>query len=220
MRSGSAPAWARELALAVCAELGVAPPSVLRWRRSARAASTGLASLSRGSIAVTAGIDLADARHTLLHELAHWLTPEGHRRRRRGAGIHHGAAFYATALPLFARHEDDPVAALRREVSRYPSVLRHAVAAGFAGAAAVAAERRAERARARAAGRVGRGGWRVLVPEHAVRLARDGRWYVCATCGRRLVGATLVRAARRGRRERHVLWAREAAVEPGGEVAG
>lgn len=220
MKSGSAPPWARNLALTVCAEAGVAPPSVLRWRRSDRAASTGLASRSRGSVAVTAGRDPADARHTLLHELAHWLTPAGPRRRRRGAAVHHGAAFYATALPLFARHEDDPAAALRREASRYPSVLRHAVAAGVPGAAAILLERRAERARARARAGGHGGRWRVLVPEHAVRLVRDGRWYVCATCGRRMVGSTLVRAARRGRRERHVVLTREGAAPPGAEAAG
>lgn len=217
MRSGSAPAWARQLALAVCADAGSAPPAVLRWRRSPRDASTGLANRQRGSIAVTAGRDPADVRHTLLHELAHWLTADPPRRGTRGSrhAEHHGAAFYATALALYARHGDGMGAALRREASRYPSVLRHAVAAGIDEAAAVAAERRAARAVARS-GRT----WRLLVPEHPVRLVRDGRWYVCATCRHRFVGRVLRRALRRGRRERHALWTREpAAIEPA-EAAG
>ncbi len=207
MKSGSAPDWARSLVLAVCAEAGVAPPSVLRWRRAAREASSGLASRRAGSIAVTAGTDPADARHTLLHELAHWLTPDTPARRagRRSRIVHHGAAFYATALSLFARHADGIGLALRREASRYPSVLRHAAAAGIDEAAVMAAERRAARAGRRSAGRAT---WRLLVPEHAVALVRSGRWYVCATCGHRLVGRTLARAARRGRRERHALWTR------------
>ncbi len=215
MRSGSAPDWARGLVLAVCSAAGVAPPNVLRWRRAAREPSSGLASRRAGSIAVTAGTDPADVRHTLLHELAHWLTPEAPPRRagRRSRIVHHGAAFYATALPLFERHADGIEAALRREAGRYPSVLRLAAAAGIGEAAVLAAERRTARAHRRAAGA---GTWRLLVAEHAVTLVRNGRWYVCATCGHRLVGRTLARAARRGRRERHALWTRSSADSDAG----
>jgi hypothetical protein len=213
MRSGSAPAWARQLVMAVCAEAGTPPPAVLRWRRSPRDPSTGLANRRQGSIAVTAGHDPADARHTLLHELAHWLTPDQPRRGTRGRGRteHHGAAFYATALALYARHGDELAASLRREAARYPSVLRHASAAGLAEAALIAEERGAARAAARAAG--GRR-WRLVVPEHAVTVIRDGRWYVCATCGHRMVGRVLARAVRRGRRERHALWTRDSPEAP------
>jgi hypothetical protein len=219
MKSGSAPDWARSLVLAVCSAAGVAPPNVLRWRRAAREASSGLASRRGGSIAVTAGTDPADARHTLLHELAHWLTPEASSRRagRRSRIVHHGAAFYATALPLFARHADGIEATLRREASRYPSVLRHAAAAGIGAAAMLAAERRGARARRRSAGL---GTWRLLVPEHPVTLVRTGRWDACATCGHRLVGRTLARAARRGRRERHALWTRSSGEAAAGPLAG
>jgi hypothetical protein len=219
VKSGSAPAWARTLVLAVCAAAGIAPPGVLRWRRAARAASSGLASRRAGSIAVTAGTDPADARHTLLHELAHWLTPDSAPRRsgRRSRIVHHGAAFYAIALPLLARHADGIEAALRREASRYPSVLRHAAAAGIGEATVLAAERRSARARR---GSAGARPWRLVVPEHAVILARNGRWYVCATCGHRLVGRTLARAARRGRRERHALWTRSPAEPVAGPLAG
>ena len=205
MNSGSAPAWPRELALRVCEEAGVAPPDVLRWRRARRELSTGLTRRHIHSIAVTAGRDPEDARHTLLHELGHWLAPDSPRRRGRRQAVHHGREFYAVALDLYSRYDPDPIAAVRREAVRYPSVLRHAQAFGVAGVAELVQERRHRRRVASAAS----GHWRVLVPEHSVRLSRDGRWYVCATCGRRMVGRVLRRAARRGSRERHTLWTRE-----------
>jgi hypothetical protein len=206
MKSGSAPPWARELALRVCTDAGVAPPDVLRWRRADRELSTGLTRRHTSSIAVTAGRDPDDARHTLLHELGHWLAPESPRRRgRRRQVVHHGREYYAVALDLYARHDPDPVAALRREANRYPSCLRHARALGMAGVDGLVLEHR----RRRGAVAATRGHWRILVPEHSVHLARDGRWYVCATCGRRMVGRVLRRAARGGSRERHTLWTRE-----------
>jgi hypothetical protein len=218
VRSGSAPGWAHRLVLAVCAEAGTAPPAVLRWRRSPREASTGLTNRRRGSIAVTAGSDPADARHTLLHELAHWLAAEPPRRTgRRRRAEHHGAAFYGTALALYARHGDGLADSLRREAARYPSALRHAAAAGVAEAAIIAGERRAARAASRSAGRRT---WRLAVPEHRVTVVRDGRWYVCATCGHRVVGRVLRRVLRRGSRERHTLWTREPVAAPAGASAG
>ncbi len=225
MKSGSAPAWARRLALAVCAEAGVGAPEVLRWRRARREASSGLSSRARGSIAVTAGWDEADARHTLLHELAHWLVPgpaAPRRRGRRGRAVHHGRDFYATLLPLLAAHADGIGAGLRREAGRYPAALRHAAALGVPEAAGLLAERRAARTAERAARGAGTAGWRLVVPEHAVLLERDGRWYRCVTCGQRLVGRVLARAVRRGRRERHSLWTRAAlpAVPPEAGQAG
>lgn len=206
MKAGSAPGWAIGLALRVCAEAGVAPPHVLRWRRANRELSTGLTRHHARSIAVTAGRNPDDARHTLLHELGHWLTPDTPRRRgRRGQAVHHGRAFYEVALDLYSRYDPDPVAALRREAFRYPSSLRHARALGVPGVDGLIEEQR----RQQLARSTMRGRWRVLIPEHSVRLARDGRWYVCTTCGRRMVGRVLRRAARRGSRERHTLWARE-----------
>jgi hypothetical protein len=205
MRTGSAPAWAVELTQLVCAEAQAGLPRVLRWRRAARDASTGLTNRRLGSIAVTAGDDAADARHTLLHELAHWLTPEI-RRRRRGQRVHHGAAFYGIAIPLYRLHQHDLLDALRREVAHYPSVLRHAAGMGLPEAATLVAERRELRHHAYPL--AGRAVWRIQVPEHSVRLVREGRWYVCASCGRRLIGRALQRAARRGARERHTLWTR------------
>ena len=206
MKSGAAPGWARELALLVCTDAGAAPPDVLRWRRADRELSTGLTRRATRSIAVTAGRDPDDARHTLLHELGHWLAPDSPRRRsRRRQVVHHGREFYAVALDLYARYDPDPVAALRREAIRYPSSLRHARMLGMAGVDGLVQEHRRRRSSVSAT----RGHWRILVPEHSVRLARDGRWYVCGTCRRRMVGRVLRRAARRGSRERHTLWTRE-----------
>jgi len=205
LKSGSAPGWAVELALLVCEDARVAPPSVLRWRRADRALSTGLTRHHARSIAVTAGRDPYDARHTLLHELGHWLTPDPPRRRRHGQAVHHGRAFYEVALDLYARYDPDPLAALRREAIRYPSALHHARALAVPGVEALMLERRSAqpwRAPVRAR-------WRILVPEHPIRLVRAGRWYVCVTCGRRLVARALLRAACRGSRDRHTLWTRD-----------
>jgi hypothetical protein len=208
MRSGSTPDWARRLVLGVCEEARVSPPDVFRWRRADREISTGLTRRKARSIAVSAGRDLHDARHTLLHELAHWLAPdeERTRRRRRRFTVHHGREFYTHALPLFARHEPPMVDALRREASRYPSCLRFAAAAGMAGASELIRERRVSAPAARAR-------WRILVPEHPVELARRGRWYVCVTCGRRLVGRNLLRSMRMRTRQRHTLWTRQPEAE-------
>jgi hypothetical protein len=208
VRTPGAPPWAQELVNAVCADAGVSEP-VLGWRRAARPNSSGVTRRAAGRVSVTAGTDPLDARLTLLHELAHWLTapPAGMARRPargRQRSVHHGRAFYSVAFRLYLRHGLTTDDALRREAARYPGSLRHAAALGVPGAAAALRVRLAAlRARSR-------GGWRVLVPEHPVRLARDGRWWVCHTCGQRIVARALVRALRRPGRERHVLWSRVA----------
>ncbi|HEX2142515.1 MAG TPA: hypothetical protein VHK28_09650, partial [Candidatus Limnocylindria bacterium] len=118
-------------------------------------------------------------------------------RRRRAA--HHGRAFYAAAFRLYRRHGIPEAVALAGESARYPSSLRHAVALGIPGALPLLVERRtALRARPRRR-------WRVAVPEHVVRLERDGRWSVCVTCRQRVVGRNLVRIRRARRPVRHVL---------------
>jgi hypothetical protein len=190
----SAPAWADALVAAVSAEAGVEPPR-LAWRRRSAERSTGVARRGAGMIAVRAGSDPLDQRLTLLHELAHWLAPPV---RRRGAA-HHGRAFYRVAFDLYRRHGLSDADALRLESTRYPSSLRHAAALAVPGAGEALAARLAivrERPRRR---------WRVLVPEHAVRLARDGRWHVCAVCGQRIVAGNLARVRRARRPVRHVL---------------
>jgi hypothetical protein len=190
-----APDWARSLVLTVCAEADVPIPR-LDWRRRARPTSSGITRRDAG-ISLVAGHDPLDQRLTLLHELAHWLSPVA--RRRRGRTRHHDAAFYAAAFGLYRRHGIPDAAAVAGESARYPSSLSHARSLGVAGAEVAWRERRAvlrEKARRRP-------GMRVLVDEHAVRLVRDGRWTRCAVCGVRVVGPILRRLRRRP--GRHVL---------------
>lgn len=192
----TAPAWAGDLVARVCADAGVVPPR-LAWRARSGEHSTGVTRRQDGMVAVRAGSDPLDQRLTLLHELAHWLSPPP--RRRRGRSVHHGRGFYATAFDLYRRHGIPDGDALRLESGRYRSSLTHAVALGVPGSVAALAEHRAAM-RARPRGR-----WRVLVPEHAVSLVRDGRWSVCATCRQRVVGVNLARIRRARRPVRHVL---------------
>lgn len=193
--SMTAPAWARELVTVVCAQRDVQEPR-LAWRTRAGEHSTGVTRRHDGTVAVRAGTDDVDQRLTLLHELAHWLAPAARRTRRT---IHHGAAFYATAFALYREHGIPDADALRLESARYRSSLRHAVALGIPGAVAALAEHRA------ALGARPRRRWRVLVGEHRIRLQRDGRWTICATCGQKVVGVTLARIRRARRPVSHVL---------------
>lgn len=191
-----APAWARSLVVTVCAEAD-APLPRLGWRHRDRPTSSGVTRQSMGVVSVTAGRDPLDQRLTLLHELAHWLAPAPRRRRRRTR--HHDAAFYATAFALYRRHGVPDATALAGESARYPSSLAHARRLGVSGAEEAWRERRlALRERA-----CRRPPLRVLVPEHVVRLVRDGRWTRCAVCGIRVVGPNLRRLRRRP--GRHVL---------------
>jgi hypothetical protein len=196
----TAPAWAEALVAAVCAEAAVPPPT-LGWRRRAGVHSTGVARRSEGTIRVRAGADALDQRLTLLHELAHWLSPPARGRRAQ----HHGRAFYRTAFDLYRCHGLSDADALRLEAARYPSAIGHAVALGIPGALDARAAHRS-RLDARPRRR-----WRVLVPEHPVRLGRDGRWHVCVTCRQRIVGRNLARIRRTGRTVRHVLMVAEPA---------
>jgi hypothetical protein len=204
-----APAWARALVAEVCHSAGVDPPR-LAWRlRPGRPTSSGVTRREAGTVSVSAGDDPADQRLTLLHELAHWLSPAPSRgRRARARTSHHDAAFYAVAFALYARHGIASADALRGESVRYPSALRHARALRIPGAEVAWREHRA-RLRERAASR---GPLRVLVGEHRVRLVRDGRWTRCAVCGVRVVGPVLRRLRRRG--GSHVLLTREVGHVP------
>ena len=194
-----APIWARALVVTACAEADVPLPR-LRWRVRARPTSSGVTRRHDGSISLTAGSDLVDQRLTLLHELAHWLAPMPSRRRRRAT--HHDLAFYRVAFELYRRHGIPGEVALAGESARYPSSLRHARALRIPGAEEAWSRRRAElRSVANA-----RAPWSISVPEHRVRLVRDGRWTRCAVCGVRVVGPTLRRLRRRG--GSHVLYAR------------
>lgn len=205
--SPAAPAWAAELVTRVCGAAGVSLPSRLRWTRRDRERSSGVTRHATRFVGVSAGSDLADARQTLLHELAHWLTPPSGRGRR--GTRHHDRRFYTVAFELYARHGAIAVSeALAREALRYPSALGHARALGVDGAEAAWRARRRELAARRPSGAA----LRILVPEHTVRLARDGRWHVCSVCGARIVGVTLGRLLRARRpRMRHVLLTRRPA---------
>ena len=197
----TAPAWAAEVVERVCADAGVGPPR-LAWRRRRGTHSTGVARRAAGMIAVRAGDDPVDQRLTLLHELAHWLSPPNGRGRRVR---HHGRAFYRVAFGLYRRQGLADGDALRLEAARYPSSIGHAVALGIPGAEAARAAHRA---------RIGarpRRTWRVLVPEHPVRLGRDGRWHVCLTCRQRIVGRNLARIRGARRAVRHLLMVAEPA---------
>ncbi len=205
--SGAAPGWAAPLVVRVCVEAGVPQPARLRWSSRDRERSSGVTRHATGFVGVSAGTDPTDARQTLLHELAHWLAPL--RGRRRRGTRHHDRHFYEVAFGLYARHGEGAVAdALGREASRYPSAIGHARALGLDGAEAAWRARRRDLAGRRPA----RAALRVLVPEHTVRLARDGRWHVCSVCGARIVGLTLGRLLRARRpRLRHVLLTRQPA---------
>ncbi len=191
------PTWARDLVRIVCAADAVDEPR-LAWRSRAGEHSTGVTRRQDGSIAVRAGTDITDQRLTLLHELAHWLAPAPARSRRRRTQ-HHGREFYAVAFGLYRRHGIADADALRLESARYRSALGHAHELGIAGARdALEAHRAVLRARPRRR-------WRVLVDEHRIRLERDGRWTVCATCGQKVVGITLARIRRARRPVSHTL---------------
>jgi len=197
------PAWAAALVSDVCTDAGATCPR-LTWRRRAGTHSTGVARRHLGLISVRAGEDPLDQRLTLLHELAHWLAPAPV--RRRGVRTqHHGRDFYRIAFDLYRRQGLSDPDALRLETARYPSAIGHAVALGIPGAVAARSERRAalrERPRRR---------WRVLVPEHPIRLGRDGRWHVCTVCRQRIVGRHLVRIRHARRAIRHLLMVAEPA---------
>jgi len=185
-----APAWARALVLAACAEAD-APVPRITWRRADRPTSSGVTRRQAAAISVVAGTDVMDQRLTLLHELAHWLAPVARRRARRIA--HHDRTFYDVAFALYRRHGVPDAFAVTAESARYPSSLAHARRLGVGGAEDAWQQRRVQlRERARR-----RRPMQVLVEEHRVRLVRDGRWTRCAVCGIRIVGPLLRRWRRR-----------------------
>ena len=200
--SRGTPEWARLLLARCCADAGCAAPARLRWMQRVRPSSSGVTRHHDGSISMVAGTDALDQRLTLLHELAHWLTPRP-ARRRAGRSQHHDRRFYAAAFALYERHGISSADALAREAGRYASSLRHARDLGIAGADAAWRERQ-RRLRTRAYGPM-----RVLVAEHRVCLVRDGRWTICEICHQRVVGPNLARLRRRG--GRHTLLTRELA---------
>lgn len=81
----SAPDWADSMVDLVMVHEGIARPPAVVWMRgplpgdeSSRWSMHSAGAAIGDSILVDAGIDERDARHTLLHELAHWVTGTGH----------------------------------------------------------------------------------------------------------------------------------------------
>jgi hypothetical protein len=77
------------------AEEGCERPPI-RWHFAPCTYSSGTTYHDRArGIAITLGTDRLDRKLVVLHELAHWLTPED-------AG--HGRVFWTTAMRLYRRH--------------------------------------------------------------------------------------------------------------------
>lgn len=131
------PKWATTLLGAICEEQQVAVP-ILTWRRSSSDDSSGRYSPRRTQIIVTAGKDRQIQRRTLLHEIAHHLTPSHH----------HDAAFWEMAFHLYRKHKVPMRFALESEARYRAEAGKVALAMGIRGAksaiagAAVARSRR------------------------------------------------------------------------------
>lgn len=102
MREVPAPQWASDLKAKV---LGRRKGPRLIWKLRSAASSSGVCFYS-GRIIVRAGTDEHDAKMVLLHELAHWLTGEGH---------HHDKAFWKRAFKLYEAHGLDISKCVARE---------------------------------------------------------------------------------------------------------
>lgn len=204
------PAWARALINQVCVELGVALPYRTNWRVNDRSSSSGKQQYRldpgnpngglRLSLLVSAGHDVRDARHVLLHELAHFLDDDhdakvsalvaksGTGRRRQAVRPRqdpHNQAFFARAIPLFERHGDYSLAeAVEREVKTYPrhryDLAGAAIAAGHSELIEVIGATAAAQRRARRRPPI------VEVPIHAIEPVKVGKLYHCRGCDHRL----------------------------------
>ena len=127
----TAPAWALLPGGRRSAPMPASRQPRLGWRRRAGAHSTGVDPARRdGIVAVRAGTDALDQRLTLLHELAHWLSPPPV--GAGGARVHHGRAFYDVAFELYRRHG---LERRRRAAPRVRSLPELAAPRGRAGRA-------------------------------------------------------------------------------------
>jgi hypothetical protein len=212
------PAWARALIIESCAEAGVPLPHRTNWRVNARESSSGKHRYQidpdsptgqlRLDLTVSAGTDLRDARHVLVHELAHFLDADLgakhdallNKARPRQAGQPaprqdpHDEAFFRRAIPLFARYGEFTLAeAIEREVKTYPKhrydLVSAAVALGHSDLIDTVRTVHAAQRRARRLPPI------VEVPLHNVIPVRKGGTYACAGCGRRLGKASLASIA-------------------------
>jgi len=204
--AGATPFWARDLIIEVCRAARVPLPDYVAWSVCEDEQSHGVTRTTldpvRVTISITAGTSEDDARHCLLHELAHYLEDGSGpvRRARQAHGIFeratgkkrdpHNRAFFARAGRLFAGHGSYDIAdAIKREVLTYHT-HRHDLAAGLRDAglgAHLPAVWGAEAVRARAL----RSAPTVRYPAHTIVPAARGARFVCATCGTRLDAKTL-----------------------------
>jgi hypothetical protein len=205
------PAWVHDLVRLVCDEAGLPLPDRVSWRpqpgeQTSHGVTRSTLNPVRVAISVFAGTSEVDARHCLLHELAHYLeSGSGEMRRdRREGGFSevkkgsrrdpHNVAFFTRAAALFARHGTYPLAeAIKREVLTYPT-HRHDLAAGLRGAGLgeyATAVWEAQVARHAAA----REPDEILVEAHPIVADRAGTRWVCSSCGARISPRTAERCA-------------------------
>lgn len=110
------PKWAEKIIGEVCDRHGIPQPVVI-WRRRQANYSTGRAWHSyglgcwNGRIVITAGKERADAKMTLLHELAHIIAPKGE---------HHSKEFYTIAFRLYRMYKLPMNKCKRREYAYKP----------------------------------------------------------------------------------------------------
>ena len=105
----SAPRWAQDLVLDVAIAEGRDDVPGLTWRKSMYPKSYGGQWHVRGgyiSVSIGARLPHQMARIVILHELAHWLTPDDQ---------FHSAAFWDTAWRLFRTYRVPPRMALANE---------------------------------------------------------------------------------------------------------
>ncbi len=124
------PAWARELADTVCSDFNLDPVPI-RWRKRRPYTVSGVRIVGDGTerfretridrsssgryfkgkdchIIVTAGVDEADQKLVLLHELAHHMSPPKH---------NHTFEFWENAWTLYSRYFEDLEYAYNREAN-------------------------------------------------------------------------------------------------------
>ena len=215
------PAWAHDLVQSVCTQAGLPLPDRVSWRpRPNEQTSHGVTRTTLApvqvAISIFAGASETDARHCLLHELAHYLEsgsgPSRRHRREDGfsevrAGTRrdpHNTAFFTRAATLFAQHGSYPLSeAIKREVVTYPT-HRYDLAAGLRAAGLseyASAVWEAQVARHAAA----REPDEVLVAAHPIVPVRDGTRWTCSGCGARISARTVEQCMLAAKLGRHTL---------------
>lgn len=97
--TSTAPTWAVELVVEVCAAYKRRTPDLLQWYATKEKYSSGHASYSGKKIHISAGTDEHEQRVVLLHELAHHILAK---RGRQG----HSKRFWELFIELNIKHGD------------------------------------------------------------------------------------------------------------------